>query len=74
MKVRFTKKQALEQYLEAEKNFFNSFVEKYPLKDNSKSPVYDRLARREAWSIYVDSLQKDGLITEGQAERWANPF
>ena len=34
----------------------------------------DKVALREAWNNYTDSLCKDGLITERQYETWSNPF
>ena len=34
----------------------------------------DRVALCEAWHNYVDSLCKDGLVTEKQADAWTNPF
>lgn len=34
----------------------------------------DRVARREAWANYTDSLYKDGEITERQYNTWSNPF
>lgn len=30
--------------------------------------------RRVYWLDYVDSLQKDGTISERQASTWTNPF
>jgi hypothetical protein len=29
--------------------------------------------RRTAWNDFVDYLQKDGRVTESQAERWVQP-
>ena len=34
----------------------------------------DYPAIREGWNNYVDSLRKDGRITQKQAETWVNPF
>lgn len=34
----------------------------------------DKVALREAWNNYTDSLCKDGMITERQYETWTNPF
>ncbi len=34
----------------------------------------DRVALCESWHNYVDSLCKDGLLTEKQADTWTNPF
>ena len=62
--MRLTKKQALTVF-------------KDELKVNQESYnliVKDKVALREAWNNYTDSLCKDGLITERQYETWANPF
>ena len=34
----------------------------------------DSIAKREAFNNYVDSLNKDGLVTDYQAYNWSNPF
>lgn len=34
----------------------------------------DRVALREEWSNYTDSLCKSGLITIRQYETWTSPF
>lgn len=34
----------------------------------------DTVAKREDWNNYVDALQKDGRITQRQADTWSNPF
>lgn len=34
----------------------------------------DRLARREAWNNFTDSLCKDGQITSRQYNTWNSPF
>ncbi len=34
----------------------------------------DKPAIREAWVVYVDGLERDGMITERQAMTWDNPF
>lgn len=34
----------------------------------------DKRARLVAWSVYTDSLCKDGFITARQNNKWANPF
>ena len=62
--MRLTKKQALTVF-------------KDELKVNQESYnliVKDKVALRESWNNYTDSLCKDGLITEHQYETWANPF
>jgi len=42
--------------------------------DSGADRLPDPAARREAWRLFVDTLQRDGLITERQAYRWALPF
>ena len=34
----------------------------------------DSIAKREAFNDYVDRLNKDGLISDNQANRWSNPY
>ena len=34
----------------------------------------DKIALSEAWNNYIDSLQKDGYLTEKQVSTWTNPF
>jgi hypothetical protein len=34
----------------------------------------DKIAMRETWSNFTDSLCKDNMITMSQYERWSNPF
>ena len=34
----------------------------------------DKIAMRESWSNFTDSLCKDGMITDSQYNRWSNPF
>ena len=34
----------------------------------------DSIAKRCAFNDYVDSLNKDGLVTDYQAYNWSNPF
>lgn len=34
----------------------------------------DSIAMREAFSNYVDSLNKDGIVSSRQANTWSNPF
>ena len=34
----------------------------------------DRIAKREAFNNYVDMLNKDGDVTDNQANNWSNPF
>ena len=35
---------------------------------------FDRVALREAWNNYTDSLCKDRLISSKQYNNWTNPF
>ena len=35
--------------------------------------VRDKVAARTAWNDYIDTLQKDGTITESQASNWLPP-
>tara|TARA_Y100000592_G_scaffold11693_1_gene16474 strand:+ start:652 stop:837 length:186 start_codon:yes stop_codon:yes gene_type:complete len=46
------------------------FKDEFPLMANSK----DHVARRCAWLDWVDHLNKSGLVTDSQANRWSNPF
>ena len=34
----------------------------------------DSIAKREAFNNYVDMLNKDGDVTDNQANNWSNPF
>ena len=34
----------------------------------------DSIAKREAFNNYVDMLNKDGDVTDWQADNWSNPF
>ena len=34
----------------------------------------DSIAKRTSFNDYVDSLNKDGLVTDYQAYNWSNPF
>ena len=43
-------------------------------KPRGVSGRVDRIALCEAWHNFVDSLNKDGLVTERQADTWTNPF
>lgn len=35
---------------------------------------FDAVAKREAFNNYVDSLNKDRIVTDDQAYSWGNPF
>lgn len=39
-----------------------------------KSGKKDYPAMRQAWNDYVDTLQKEGYISEYQADTWQNPI
>lgn len=58
-----TKVEALKQYKVNSKDF---------IKSCKKSNDYIML--REAWHIYVDGLNRQGFITDKQADNWSNPF
>ena len=34
----------------------------------------DSIAKREAFNNFVDGLNKSGLISDNQANRWSNPY
>lgn len=55
-----TKKQAVKLFKEA-----------IPLSENKLPDIH---AKRQAWVVFTDLLQRDKLITENQAKRWTNPF
>ena len=62
--MRLTKKQALaifKKELKENEMFYNLIVN-------------DKVALRESWNNYTDSLCKDGMITPYQYNIWANPF
>jgi len=42
----------------------------------SEQPNYkgDSIAKREQWNNFIDSLNKDGEVTDEQAATWINPF
>ena len=46
------------------------------LKDSPTGTLLrgDSIAKRCAFNDYVDSLNKDGLVTDYQAYNWSNPF
>jgi len=61
-----TKEQAL--------NIFKQEILPMIKEKEEQNGVKDIPARRYEWSTFVDSLQKDGQITENQAHNWDNPF
>ena len=34
----------------------------------------DPIAKREAFNNFLDSLHRDGLITDHQVNNWSNPY
>ena len=64
MNYRMTKKQAVQQFRWDWSDFL------------SNNPHFrgDSIAKRCAFNDYVDSLNKDGLVTDYQAYNWSNPF
>lgn len=34
----------------------------------------DRIMKREAFNNFVDGLNKDGLVSDKQANTWSNPY
>ena len=58
-----TKVQALQQFK------YNWKVETLRTKWNK-----DVIAKREAWNLFVDDLNKEGYISDRQAMTWDNPF
>jgi hypothetical protein len=39
-----------------------------------RSYDHDRSMKREAWNNFVDSLHRDGLVSDHQCTTWGNPF
>jgi hypothetical protein len=35
---------------------------------------HDAIAKREAWNAFIDTLCRDGLLTERQLATWSCPF
>ena len=63
-RMRLTKK-------EAYRIFMDQLRSNRPRGGNGR---VDRIAMCKAWHNFVDSLNKDGLVTERQADTWTNPF
>ena len=59
-----TKRQALREF----KYVWESILSEQPNRKDNK------IAKREQWSNFVDSLNKDGEVTDEQAATWINPF
>jgi hypothetical protein len=41
---------------------------------SDKSLKGDAIAKREYWNNFVDGLNKEGLVSDYQANNWTNPF
>jgi|TARA_R100000482_G_scaffold64601_1_gene23945 hypothetical protein len=39
-----------------------------------RSYDHDPIMKREAWNAFIDSLCRDGLLTERQRSTWSCPF
>ena len=64
--MKLTKKQAYNDYKESILYSYKS------MRDYKKS--FCDCALRYDWSVYVDMLNKDGLVTDNQVNNWSNPF
>ena len=64
MNFRMTKKDAVQQF----RWDWADFVKSNP---NFRG---DSIAKRCAFNDYVDMLNKDGAVTDYQADNWSNPF
>ena len=64
MNFRMTKKDVVQQF----RWDWSDFLKSNP---NFRG---DSIAKRCAFNDYVDSLNKDGLVTDYQADNWSNPF
>ncbi len=64
MNYRMTKKEAVASFRESWANFLEC------------NPSFrgDSIAKRCAFNDYVDMLNKDGAVTDYQADNWSNPF
>lgn len=58
-----TKKEVMQEFKEF---MIPAIIEQYGTKDKT--------AVQAEWQWHVDSLQKNGQITEKQATTWVNPF
>ncbi len=58
-----TKVEAVAQYKAESQEFIKT------CKANS-----DLVMLREDWHNFVDMLNRDGQVTDSQADRWSNPF
>ena len=64
MNYRMTKKEAVASFWESWADFVA----------NDPSWRGDSIAKRCAFNDYVDMLNKDGMVTDYQADNWSNPF
>jgi len=64
--MKLTKKQAYNDYKESILYSYKS------MRDYKKA--FSDCDLRYDWSIFVDQLNKDGLITDNQVNNWSNPF
>jgi hypothetical protein len=39
-----------------------------------RSYNHDLVMKREDWNNFIDTLHRDGLITDKQVNNWSNPF
>ena len=62
--MRTTKRQALESFRDLWQDVLAT----------NRNYRGDSIAKREEWNNYVDSLNKDRLVTDHQASTWSNPF
>ena len=67
--IKQTKKQTLIQFQEL---FLNDFKKSNPIE--YKSLRKDKCMMRQIWADYVDSLNKEGILTYNQVYNWSNPF
>ena len=61
--AKLTKKEVVELF---KQDVLPDVVKQYGKKDLP--------AKREAWNNFTDMLQKEGLITESQYDKWLGPF
>ena len=53
---------------------FEEYILPCVVETHEKDGKKDAIARREAWSAYVDALNKGGQVTDAQAFNWSNPY
>jgi len=64
MKRRVTKAIAVREFLGVWRQY----------EKNTPSAKTDQIMKIEAFGVFVDRLNKSGMITNSQAARWTNPF